>query len=291
MKSKIVLSLKVFIGLVFLLSAYSKLIAPGITEIILVDHGIVHSRDTAAVIVHLLIGFEFALGLLFFQPYSVKKIVIPASFLFLTGFTVYLVYTGFILNDKQNCGCFGEIIKMMPLESIIKNVVLMVLLTVLFKMVEEKKNYWVPLITAVLVPAVLFIAAPIKSQKDFKFAKYTTFQEQGRVDLANGNKLIAILNLECDHCQDLVKELSAFEKRSKSFPETYALLFSEGSVTIDAFKKMTGFDFPYRMIGAGEFFDLIGQAPPRIYWLQDGKIKETWDKDFVENITKNFSVK
>jgi hypothetical protein len=291
MKNVITLSLRIFIGLVFLLSAYSKLIAPGIIEIILVDHGIVSSRETAAVLVHLLIGFELALGLLFFQPYSIKKIVIPASFLFLIGFTVYLVYTGFILNDKDNCGCFGELIKMPPLESIIKNIVLMGLIFVLYKFVEEKKNYLVPVISLVLAMAVVFVAAPIKSQKDFKFAKYTSFEGKGRVDLSNGNKLVIILNLECDHCQNLVKELSALEKNAKQFPDTYALLFSEGNVNLDSFKKMTGFDFPYKMIGASEFFDLIGQSPPRIYWLQDGKLKEIWDKDFVENISKNFQVK
>jgi hypothetical protein len=291
MKNVITLSLKVFIGLVFLLSAYSKLIAPGIVEIILVDHGIVSSREIAAVIVHLLVGFELALGLLFFQPYSIKKIVIPASFLFLIGFTVYLVYTGFILNDKQNCGCFGEMIKMPPVESIIKNIVLMGLLFVLYKFVEEKKNYLVPVISLVLAVAFVFVAMPIKSQKDFKFAKYTSFEGKGRVDLSNGNKLVAILNLECDHCQNLVKELSALEKTATNFPETYALLFSEGNVSLDSFRKMTGFDFPYKMIGATEFFDLIGQSPPRIYWLQDGKLKEIWDKDFVENISKNFPVK
>jgi len=291
MKNIITLSLRVFIGLVFLISAYSKLIAPGIIEIILVDHGIVSSREAAAVIVHLLIAFEFALGLLFFQPYSIKRIIIPAAFLFLVGFTFYLIYTGYVLNDKQNCGCFGEMIKMAPLESIIKNIILMGLLFALFKYVEEKKNYLVPLTTLIIVLFIVFIAEPVRSQNDFKFARYTNFEDYGRVDLSSGNKLLIILNLECDHCQDLAKVLSTLKKNSKWFPETYALLFGEGNVTLDSFRKMTGFDFPYKIINASQFFDLIGQSPPRVYWLQDGQIKETWDKDFSENIIKNFMTK
>ena len=133
MKSKLALMLRFILGAVFLFSAYTKYIAPGLTELILVDHGIASTRETAEIIVRVLIGFEFALGVLLILPYSLKRIVIPSSILFLIIFTGYLVYTGFILKDTQNCGCFGEIIKMSPLESIIKNIVLILFLILLFK--------------------------------------------------------------------------------------------------------------------------------------------------------------
>jgi uncharacterized membrane protein YphA (DoxX/SURF4 family) len=67
MKEKISIILRIILGLVFILSAYSKLIAPGIVEIIIVDHGLAPSREVAAILVRILIGLEFALGVLFFQ--------------------------------------------------------------------------------------------------------------------------------------------------------------------------------------------------------------------------------
>ncbi|MBA4406936.1 hypothetical protein C0389_06650 [bacterium] len=289
MKSKISLALRIILGALFIVSAYSKFISLGLIEIILVDHGIVSTRETAAILVRILIGFEFALGILFFQPFSLKRFVIPVSSLFLAGFTIYLAYTGFILKDTQNCGCFGEMIEMSPVESILKNTVLLGLLVLLFKLCDEKKNYFVmPIITAIAI-ATVFIGVPLKSQKDIKFVQYTNFVGQGRIDLSQGDKLITIMNTECDHCQFLAKDLAGMKKKMEWFPEMYTLFFSEGNISVDSFKVITNYDLPYRVIEVKEFFSLIGQSPPRIYWLRDGVVKEIWDKDFLKSITLNFS--
>jgi len=289
MKSRISVLLRLVLGALFIVSAYSKLISPGLIEIILVDHGLAGSREAAAAFTRILIGIEFAVGLLFLQPFSLKKIVIPVSVLFLALFTLYLGYTGFILNDMQNCGCFGELIKMSPVESIIKNIAMIALLVILFKWSDDRKNYFIaPLIAALSVSAV-FMIVPVKSQKDFKFAEFTNFTGAGRVDLSRGDKLIAVMNTECDHCELAAKELAGLKKKMKWLPELYTLYFSEGSITADSFRVMTKYDSPYTMINTNQFLNLIGQSPPRIYWLKDGVVKEIWDRDFVKNITLNFS--
>jgi len=288
MKSTIALILRFILGVVFLFSAYTKFISPGLTEIILVDHGIVSVRETAAVIIRVLIGLEFALGILLLLPYSLKKIVIPTAILFLVSFTGYLVYTGFILKDTQNCGCFGEMIKMSPLESIVKNIVLIASLILLFRFTEEKKKYFVAPTVIILCVVSVFVFLPVNSQKEFKFANYTNFEGEGRVDLSAGEKLLVILNLECDHCQALAKDLSKTKNQPGKLPKLYALLFKEGNITVDSFKTMTNFNYPYHMIGMNEFLNLIGQSPPRIYWLKDGKVKEIWDENFQKKILKNF---
>ncbi len=288
MKLKLELALRIFISIVFLFSAYSKFVSPGLTEIILVDHGIVSARETAALIVRGLIGFEFALGILLILPYSLKTIVIPTAILFLIIFTGYLVYTGFILKDTQNCGCFGEMIKMSPLESIVKNIIMIAILILLFKFTNEKKKYFIAPTVMVLCVASVFLFLPVNSQKEFKFANYTNFEGEGRVDLSVGEKLLVIINLECDHCQTLAKELSETKNQTNKLPKLYALLFKEGNVTVDSFKTMTKFNLPYHMIGLNEFLNLIGQSPPRIYWLKDGKVKGIWDEDFQKKILQNF---
>ena len=288
MKLKLELALRIFISIVFLFSAYSKFVSPGLTEIILVDHGIVSARETAALIVRGLIGFEFALGILLILPYSLKTIVIPTAILFLIIFTGYLVYTGFILKDTQNCGCFGEMIKMSPLESIVKNIIMIAILILLFKFTNERKKYFVAPTVMVLCVASVFLFLPVNSQKEFKFANYTNFEGEGRVDLSVGEKLLVIINLECDHCQTLAKELSETKNQTNKLPKLYALLFKEGNVTVDSFKTMTKFNLPYHMIGLNEFLNLIGQSPPRIYWLKDGKVKGIWDEDFQKKILQNF---
>jgi hypothetical protein len=288
MKLKLVLIIRFILGVVFLFSAYTKFISPGLTEIILVDQGIVSARETAAIIVRLLIGFEFALGILLILSYSLKTIVIPTAILFLIIFTGYLSYTGFILKDAQSCGCFGDMIKMSPLESIAKNIIMITVLILIFRFTNEKKKYFVS--PTVMIPCVvlIFVFLPVNSQKEFKFANYTNFEGEGRVDLSVGEKLLVILNLECDHCQTLAKDLSEIKNQTNKLPKLYALLFKEGNVTVDSFKTITKFNFPYYMISVNEFLNFIGQSPPRIYWLKDGKVKGIWDEDFQKKILQNF---
>ena len=287
-KAVIIWSLRIFLAAVFIFSAYSKLIVPGLIEIILVDQGFASSRDAVAIYVRLLIGLELALGVLLLQPNYLKRIVVPASFYFLLGFTFYLIYTGFFLGDKDNCGCFGEMLKLSPVESIFKNILLMIPAVVLERLVkEEKKTVWIPAAVLILSIAVVFIVSPMNTLKDFQFSQYTTFEGAGRVDLLSGNKLVAVFNTECDHCQAAAKSLAKL-KRHSNFPEMYVLFFSEGVISVDSFRTLTKSNFPYKIIRMREFFNLIGQSPPRIYWLQNGKIKKKWDDNFESNIKKAF---
>ncbi|KAF0141471.1 MAG: hypothetical protein FD122_1463 [Stygiobacter sp.] len=289
-RSVIIWSLRILLAVVFIFSAFSKLIVPGLIEIILVDQGFASSREAVAIYVRLLIGLELALGLLLLQPNYLKRIIVPASFYFLLGFTFYLIYTSFFLGEKDNCGCFGEMLKLSPVESIFKNIILMIPAVVLERLIkEEKKTVWIPASFLILSIALVFLISQVNVVRDFKFSQYTSFEGSGRVDLSSGNKLVAVFNTECDHCQAAAKDLAKL-KSHRNFPEMYVLFFSEGVVSVDSFKKLTKSNFPYKIIRMREFFSLIGQSPPRIYRLQNGKIKEMWDDNFEGNIKKAFSI-
>ena len=281
--------LQIILGSLFVFSAYSKLVMPGLVEIILVDHGFFRDRSSAAFFVRLLIAGELVIGLLFFQKSFLKQIVIPLSILFLALFTVYLIYTGFILKDPQNCGCFGELIKMSPVESIIKNVILIALIVTLYGITKkEKDSFLIPAVIVVSSFAAVFVAAPIKDLKEFRFKSYSYFEGKGRVDLSSGEKIIAVFNLDCEHCQQTAKQMAELEKAGKKLPEIYVLFFKEGNITPQMFDSMTGSHFSYAMISAKEFFDLIGDSPPRLYWIKNGVIKEIWDNNFYKMLSNNF---
>ena len=53
---------------------------------------------------------------------------------------------------------------------------------------------------------------------------------------------------------------------------------------------MTYSDFPYRMIEANTFFDLIGDAPPRLYHLSNGTILNIWDKAILKSVKDGFEL-
>jgi len=288
-KEKAILLLRIFLSLVFAVSAYSKLAAPGITEIILIEHGITASRSAAAIMARLLIGAEFSLCLLLLQKNYLKKIILPAVFVFLASFTLYLLYAALVLKDNQNCGCFGTIAPMSPVESIIKNIVLIGLTLILFRNIkQDNKKITLPLIMIILSFAAVLVFAPVRDTKDSLFERYTNFNGAGRVDLMQGEKLILLMSLDCDHCMKTAKEIAEMKKRIE-LPEIYTLFFKEGDAGVDSFRKKTGFSSPYKILQGEEFFEMIGSAPPRCYLLKGGKIIEFWDKEISEKILQKYS--
>jgi hypothetical protein len=53
---------------------------------------------------------------------------------------------------------------------------------------------------------------------------------------------------------------------------------------------MTQSSAPYAFIEVNTFFDLIGDSPPRIYYLNNGVVAEIWDKEFSKSIVNTFGL-
>lgn len=125
------------------------------------------SEDFAVFFSRILIGIELALGILLLQNNYLRRIIIPATILMLVVFTTHLTIDT-IQNggNSGNCGCFGSLLPMTPIEAIIKNVVAIILLAVYLyvvpKITNEKSNFWV--LTTVTFASILtlFMIAPIQ---------------------------------------------------------------------------------------------------------------------------------
>jgi len=122
------------------------------------------SAEIASFFSRVLIGIEFALGIALLIPHYLKKITIPATILLLAVFIIHLSYTTFSIGNAGNCGCFGELIPMTPVEAIIKNILAIGLLIWLFKITPSngKSNLWVLLSVALGCILGVFMMAPIK---------------------------------------------------------------------------------------------------------------------------------
>lgn len=126
------------------------------------------SQELAVYFSRTLIGIEFALGLLLLQPHYLRKIVIPSTILLLVVFIVHLAIDTISNGNAGNCGCFGSLLPMTPVEAIIKNVVAVAMLAYLYKLLPagfDRKNFWV--LTTVTLASVLmiFMLAPIQPKQ------------------------------------------------------------------------------------------------------------------------------
>ncbi len=290
-RKKILIFIKIIVSATFIFSAISKLISPGYFEITLVDQGLFSDRNTAAYFARMFIVIEFAIGFLFLQSSYIKKIISPAVILLLLAFIVQM-FILMITGNNENCGCFSSLVSMDPLEAIIKNIVLISLVLFVYKHSESKQNKIIlPSAIVVLSVVIVLVFAPIKQTDKFPFVKYTHFTNYGRVDLTDGEFLIPIFDASCEHCIQTGKDLKRISSGIKDFPDVFMLIFGESEKAIKIFQDSTGTNFPYHRITIDEFFDLIGTSPPRIYWLQNGKIKKVWDDNIEENLWDTFSIR
>ena len=110
-----------------------------------------------------------------------------------------------------------------------------------------------------------------------KFAAYPVDWEGKRLDLAQGLYLVAMLSDSCEHCADIVDGLNRLSQKP-DFPPIVGLILGEED-TLRSFRQTYRPRFATRLIPVLEFFDLIGDAPPRFYVLRDGKSLKYWDEN------------
>jgi thiol-disulfide isomerase/thioredoxin len=169
-KNKIAWIIRIIIAFLFIVSAIAKMYPSPYFAISTFEvkqlYPMGFSESLAPYFSRILIGIELALGFLILQKHYLKNFIIPCTILLLLVFIGHLTYVTFLSGGNSgNCGCFGELIPMTPIEAIIKNVVAVVLLGYLYFLLSKNdlkiNNFWV--LTTILFATVLgiFMLAPI----------------------------------------------------------------------------------------------------------------------------------
>jgi uncharacterized membrane protein YphA (DoxX/SURF4 family) len=152
----------------FILSGVAKLFPIWAFEKQLVDLGF-FTWESSAVFARLIIGLELGIGFCFLVPHFTKRFVIPVTALLLVAFCIHLIVQMIQFGPMDgNCGCFGQLIPMTPLEAFLKNVATLVILFFLWKKTEDPKpgNFFIPLSIYLLSTLIVFIGFPQKSSEE-----------------------------------------------------------------------------------------------------------------------------
>jgi uncharacterized membrane protein YphA (DoxX/SURF4 family) len=120
-------TIRILISFVFFLSAVAKLYPNPSYALTYFE---VHQLEPMGIplsiaqyLSRVLIGVEFAIGFLLLLPFFLKRVVIPVTIFMLTVFIIELTIEIIFKGNSGNCGCFGTLIEMTPLEALLKNVV------------------------------------------------------------------------------------------------------------------------------------------------------------------------
>lgn len=294
-KKILAILISVCLGLIFIYSGWTKL-DPVIEtfEFTFVDIG-VGNWYTAPVIARLLIGLEFFIGILLIMNYNLKKFTLPFTIALLTFFIIYLIVQIAVNGNNGNCGCFGEHLKMTPLQAIIKNVLMIgaaVIVYFLYEGWKLKQNSMLLNFMAVSAMCVPFLFNPV----DFSYTSNnmdekinyplelnllyqpedTSKVEVPKVELRNGKHVIAFLSLSCPHCRIAAKKFRLIKKNNPQLP-VYFILNGDKNKLQPFLEDTKADNIPYSFCLGKTFVQLASAQLPRIYYLDNGEVVKKVD--------------
>lgn len=278
-------------GAVFIFSGVSKLLPIEPFEISLVDIGVA-SWKLAPVFARLMIGLEFTLGFFFVFLFRLRKITIPVAAALLVAFIVYLLLLIHVYGDKGNCGCFGEVVVMTPLQAILKNIALLIALAIIYTLAGDyhfrfKNGIAVfGLVVLMVLPFILnqmsypFETKPISEFKHFPLDTATVYKNYpvipDSLNINSGKHIVAVLSLKCHHCKTAAQKLGVIHKKNPQIPILF--IFSPEKDKVQQFLDNTKTqNIPRIVLNNGmEFMQLTGGSFPRLYWTdRDTVVYET----------------
>lgn len=290
-KNILFILLSVAIGVVFIFSAWSKI--PTLEQFgwIIVENTFL-GWNSAEVVARLLIGLEFFLGLLFISCFRIRKIAVPLSFITLFIFSAYLVMIFIQHGNNTNCGCFGEVLPMTPLASLVKNAVLLVAIYILHFIKSEWRlpyDRWIVFGAAAITLSLPFML----SIPDFFFLYdkpkiehepiplsllYTSKTNKApEQELRKGKHIIAFMSLTCEHCRKAAKKMRIMHEKHPEIP-FYFVLNGDSTNLPDFMEDTKSEQIPHTLFnGVEQFVAMAGKkGVPSIKWMEDTtEIKHT----------------
>ena len=200
-----------------------------------------------------IIGAEFFLGIMLIFDNFLKKITIPLCVLMLSLFCFYLFPQ---IGLSSNCGCGGDIITFTPLETIVKNILTIIILLFVYTESRDVRYRFshlaiLSLFIASIMLAVFPISAKSNSDSVVSFLSFANYEDE------YNDKLLCFFDAECDHCQKAARSLDSLSNQFNDFPEIFIVFpdMTNGNASIEeidtmvnTFFKIVGFESRYKVI-------------------------------------------
>ena len=237
MRQRLAYILKILLGLMFIVSATLKIADMDRFEIYVYSYHFFSLNFSflvarAAIIVELVLGVGLVTN-------CWHKLMWWGSVLMLLGYTGLLVYA-LVLGRTDNCHCFGDYLQLNPWQSIIKNLVLLVLFALVYKVEGKrfKRDVMALVALALGCGAIVFLVSPpdnytpsYNPSNDLNHELFEEAIQQPPLDtfsLMEGKKVVGIFSSGCEYCMMTAQKLSLMQQ-FYGFPEEDILYVFMGS--------------------------------------------------------------
>ena len=277
--------IRVLVSALFFLSAFAKLYPTpmyGITKVFeegqLIPMGF--SEGLAPYFSRFIIAIELFIAIAILQRNYLKKLVIPTSIIMLILFSLHLAYSIF-LGDSENCGCFGELIPMSPLQALIKNIITLGFLGYLYKNIPEdtKNDYSKLSIQFLSILLLIFAFVPVqtvgKNKRVSGFSEYVVSD----LNMNEGKKILCFFDAGCEHCMEAAKSLNELSDSIAYFPEIHIIFSDSEADRIPDFFDHAGREYSYQVLPfyneddeINSYLEILGYEyeNPAVIYLDNG---------------------
>ena len=212
--------LRLLLGLLFLFSAVLKIVDIDPFEIYVYSYHF-FSFDVSCLVARLAIVLELVLGIcLIFNFFH--KLIWWGSVLMLLGYSCLMVYA-LVKGRTDNCHCFGEFLQFSPLQSLLKNLVLLLMFVPLYRSGGRSfRGQW-PVLIGVAVAcllAVFLVSPPVLLTRESESGQVvcrSMFEEAlhdeplSEMGLERGKKMVCVFSVRCDYCKLAARKLSVMQ--------------------------------------------------------------------------------
>lgn len=280
-------TITVLIGALFIFSAYTKIIGIQNFEWALAETNLM-SFGTANVLSRVLICLEAIFGILFLFNYHFNRQLYKWAAWLLMFFNIYLMWVMHVYGVSGNCGCFGTVIEMTPMEASIKNIVLIAFIYYLscFRINDEIWSkiilFVAPIIAviALIPPDFIFIQEKdtiVKEPIDLSTLYSAKANVAPTFDYHKGKHIICVLSTGCHHCKSAAKKMAIMVKRNSALP--FYHVFAGDSASLQLFyKESPAQGIPHQINHDYIFITKLtslhakSNGFPKILWVQDGNL-------------------
>ncbi len=267
------------VGGVFIASAILKIYSIDTFELYIYSFGL-FDLNLSALAARVVIGGELALGV----GYITNLFHRPLFYTLLTtlvGFTLFLGYLT-IVGNNDNCHCFGDIVELSPIESILKNILIIAIL-ILSRNTPEWKfraKWWMvvaPLIVVALIPSMIVphralysTFAQSEEGKKINVELFEAFlEEHPELEWGSKIKILALYGTSCKYCKITAHQFSQIIDKNSLPTEGIHILFwgSDESKAEEFLSETDTQQINYTMVAPTQLLNICnGKVPTLIFY-------------------------
>lgn len=284
--------IEIILGVFFLVSAGMKAMNVDGFGVAISAYGVIKDPSLVRYVAYSALAIETALGAAFISGWRWKLASFIGAIALTAGFSGLIAYA-WLVNGLEDCGCFGDYIKMTPPQSLAKNAALIgVTAFAGFGLRDATDPAFRPGMRArtiamlgalgvVLIGAIGNLAAPegpvvtVGENAEHKDIAYQIPSGDQTMDLGIGDYLVVFLNTECEHCMASVPGLNLIDQDERS-PKMVALMLGDED-KLDDFILETEPEFTLELFDDLTWAAFIKSAPPIMYYIHDGMIQAFWE--------------